>query len=70
MYAGTWEFIGECYLYEMMDGQALSGVDNSLRFVVRGSRNSNVTIPHLKVISSEVLYYILKYYRIKYMLYL
>jgi hypothetical protein len=31
MNAGIWEFIGECYLYEMMDGQVLSGVDNSLQ---------------------------------------
>jgi hypothetical protein len=36
MNAGIWEFIGECYLYEMMDGQVLSGVDNSLQFVVYG----------------------------------
>jgi hypothetical protein len=34
--AGIWEFIGECYLHEMMDGQALARVDNSLEFVVRG----------------------------------
>jgi hypothetical protein len=33
---GIWEFIGECYLHEMMDGQALARVDNSLEFVVRG----------------------------------
>jgi hypothetical protein len=30
MNAGIWEFIGECYLYEMMDGQGLSSVNNSL----------------------------------------
>ena len=31
---GIWEFIGECYLHEMMDGQALARVDNSLELCV------------------------------------
>jgi hypothetical protein len=34
--SGIWEFIGECYLHEMMDGQALARVDNFLEIVVCG----------------------------------